>query len=211
MLKQTLNDFSLISPEQFTVNPFTSIGSDWMLVTAGGRDGWNTMTAAWGGVGFIWRTPAVFVFVRYSRYTYEFMEQNPYFTLSFFGPEWKKALDYCGSHSGRDVDKAEETGLTPLFLDGIEIASGSKTGDLELSGQETGGQEPSGQVINIPAAGFLQAERIIAAGKLYSGELSPDNFASMDIHALYPGKDYHRMYIGRVEAILERKGLRQGD
>ncbi len=196
MLKQTLNDFSLISPEQFTVNPFTSIGSDWMLVTAGGRDGWNTMTAAWGGIGFIWRTPAVFVFVRYSRYTYEFMEQNSHFTLSFFGPEWKKALDYCGSHSGRDVDKAEETGLTPLFLDGVDKTDGPETGGLE---------------INIPATGFLQAERIIAAGKLYSGELSPDNFASMDVHALYPGKDYHRMYIGRVEAILERKGLRQGD
>ena len=27
-------------------------------------------------------------------------------------------MSFCGSHSGRDCDKAKETGITPLFIDG---------------------------------------------------------------------------------------------
>ena len=36
--------------------------------------------------------------------------------LSIFPDEYKKALSYCGRFSGRDVDKAKETGLTPCCI-----------------------------------------------------------------------------------------------
>ena len=36
------------------VNPFKMIGKDWMLVTAGDQNGWNTMTASWGFMGVMW-------------------------------------------------------------------------------------------------------------------------------------------------------------
>ena len=38
--------FKEIKPEELNFNPFTRIGSDWMLLTAGTEDKFNTMTAS---------------------------------------------------------------------------------------------------------------------------------------------------------------------
>ena len=40
------------------------------------------------------------------------------FTLSHFPEQYRKALGYLGSHSGRDSDKIKAAGLTPVFADG---------------------------------------------------------------------------------------------
>ena len=53
--------------------------------------------------------------IRPQRYTKEFVESHDCFTLSFYPEEYKKALSLCGSKSGREIDKAEETGLIPVF------------------------------------------------------------------------------------------------
>lgn len=92
------------------------ISNDWALLTAGKSDDFNTMTVSWGGIGELWNKDVCFVFVRPQRYTYEFMEKNDYFSLSFFGGEYKKELGICGSKSGRDIDKIEETGFSPIDL-----------------------------------------------------------------------------------------------
>ena len=86
----------------------------WALITAGGPESWNTMTASWGALGELWNKDVCFCFIRPQRYTYEFTEREEYFTVSFFGQQHKKALAFCGRNSGRDVDKAKETGLTPV-------------------------------------------------------------------------------------------------
>ena len=75
------------------------------------------MTAGWGGFGVLWNKNVCFVYVRPTRLTYQFLEKNPGFTLSFFGKEHRDALSFCGSHSGRDVDKVQKTGLTPAFTE----------------------------------------------------------------------------------------------
>ena len=102
-----------IEPESIEENIFDFIGKDWFLVTAGTEKSFNTMTAGWGGLGVLWNKKVCFIYIRPTRYTFEFLEKNETFTLSFFGSEHRKTLNYCGSHSGRDVDKAKETGLTP--------------------------------------------------------------------------------------------------
>lgn len=99
-------------------DPFEKIGKEWMLITSGDMDNYNTMTASWGFAGVIWGHNSAEVVVRHSRYTYEFMEKNELFTLSFFGKEHHKALEICGSTSGRDTDKAAAAGLTPVAVDG---------------------------------------------------------------------------------------------
>ena len=104
----------IIRPEDLNENVFELIGTDWMLVTAGTPERWNTMTASWGTMGVLWGKNVCFCFVRKSRHTYEFMNEHDEFTLSFFPEKYKAALDYCGAHSGRDVDKAAETGLIPV-------------------------------------------------------------------------------------------------
>lgn len=106
-----------IEVEKITDNFIHIIGKEWMLVAAGNREKFNMMTANWGGVGFLWNKPVVFIFVRPERYTYGFIEQQERFTLSFMGEEHKGVYKICGSRSGRDIDKVAATGLTSVFTE----------------------------------------------------------------------------------------------
>ena len=106
-----------IAIKDLSENFFEVIGKEWMLVTAGSKEHFNTMTASWGGIGWLWNKPVVFVFIRSERYTYEFMEENEYFTLSFLGKENRSIYNLCGSKSGREVDKVKETGLNPIVTE----------------------------------------------------------------------------------------------
>lgn len=108
-----------ISPEMITDNTFKLIGKDWMLVTAGSEAAFNTMTAAWGGLGVLWDKKICFCVIRPTRYTYAFMEKSEDFTLSFFEERYRDVLTYCGTKSGKDIDKVTQTGLTPVFDDDI--------------------------------------------------------------------------------------------
>lgn len=110
-----IDDFELIDPFEVEDNVFRLIGMDWMLITAGNLDSFNTMTASWGGLGFLWNKKVCFCVVRPTRYTYNFMEKSDCFTLSFFDEEYRDVLNFCGTHSGRDVNKIEKTGLTLLM------------------------------------------------------------------------------------------------
>ncbi|MBF0567655.1 MAG: flavin reductase [Nitrospirae bacterium] len=111
------DEFIEADPEQLPDNPFKAIGSQWMLVTAGTAESFNTMTASWGGFGVMWAKKICTCVVRPTRHTYGFMEKSPTFSLSFFAEEYKKTLLFCGTHSGRDTDKMAETGLTPIAGD----------------------------------------------------------------------------------------------
>lgn len=100
-------------------NPFVKIGKEWILITAGNEEKFNTMTASWGGVGVLWNKDVAFTFIRPCRYTYEFTEKEELFSLCFFSEAYRDALTLCGRKSGRDCDKIKEAGLTPTFIDGV--------------------------------------------------------------------------------------------
>jgi flavin reductase (DIM6/NTAB) family NADH-FMN oxidoreductase RutF len=110
--------FKEVNPKDLNLNPFTKIGSDWMLITAGDETKFNTMTASWGGLGVIWGKNAVTTYIRPQRYTKEFVDANDTFTISFFPKEYREALNICGTLSGRDCDKLSKTNLTPCYLEG---------------------------------------------------------------------------------------------
>lgn len=112
-----MHDFKEINPAQINDNFIKAIGSDWVLITAGDHVKQNTMTASWGGVGFMWNYPMALVVIRPQRYTFEFTEQCDKLTLSFLPEEYRKALNYCGTHSGRDEDKISNAGLSVAFTD----------------------------------------------------------------------------------------------
>jgi flavin reductase (DIM6/NTAB) family NADH-FMN oxidoreductase RutF len=112
-----METFKEITPEQITDNVFKLVGKEWMLITAGNSDGFNTMTASWGGFGVLWKKNICFCVIRPQRHTFKFIEENQTFSLNFFENKYLDALLYCGSHSGKDVDKITNSGLTPV-LDG---------------------------------------------------------------------------------------------
>ena len=92
-------------------NPFTKIGKEWALVTAGSKDNANTMTISWGGMGVLWGKNVVYVFIRDSRFTKELIDKDEFFSLTFLDEKYRNALNYCGSHSGRNEDKIANAGL----------------------------------------------------------------------------------------------------
>lgn len=112
--------FKKIHTEEIQDNVFKLIGKDWMLVTSGTADNYNMMTASWGCAGVLWRKPIAITFVRPQRYTFGFLEAQPYFTLSFFPEEQKELLNLCGTTSGRDLNKMNIDGLNA-----VETPSGS--------------------------------------------------------------------------------------
>ena len=164
--------YTNLNPEQLNDNVFKLIGKDWMLITAGVQDKYNMMTASWGGLGVLWHKPVSFIFVRPNRYTFEFIQKNELFTLSFFEEKFRDKLSICGTKSGRDMDKTEETGLTPVF---------SNLGTY-----------------------FKEARIVMQCKKMYYQDLNPAQFLDHEINNNYPGKDYHRMYIGEILQCLTR-------
>ena len=107
-----MHSFQTCPIDMLEFNPFTKIGKEWALVTAGSDKKDNTMTISWGGMGVMWGKNVVYVFIRDTRYTKEFVDNSEFFSLSFIDEKYRSALNYCGSHSGRDEDKIANAGLS---------------------------------------------------------------------------------------------------
>lgn len=162
--------------QDLTLNPFTAIAKEWMLITAGTQEtGYNTMTASWGHLGSVWGhgggLPTSVVYVRPQRYTTDFLNREDYYSLSFFPESYRSQLAYLGSRSGRNGDKIAESGLTPVFGNSCTW--------------------------------FAQAKLVLICRKLYSAPLIEAGFHDRSIlETCYPQRDLHQMYLGEVVKVL---------
>ncbi len=118
----TWNGYTQIDPRSIKDNVIRLISEDWMLITAGKANAYNTMTASWGMMGEVWGKHVAAITVRDSRYTYQFLEKNDTYTLSFFTRDYRPALELLGTKSGRDGNKVAESGLTPIELESGDIS-----------------------------------------------------------------------------------------
>jgi flavin reductase (DIM6/NTAB) family NADH-FMN oxidoreductase RutF len=85
-----------------------------MLIAAGTPLKYNMMTASWGGLGILWNKPVAYIFIRPTRYTYEFLNQTNVFSINIFSETYRDVLKICGAKSGRNFDKMTESKLTPM-------------------------------------------------------------------------------------------------
>ena len=161
-----------ITPQELEQNVFSAVGQQWMLITAGNAEQCNTMTASWGGLGVLWGKNVATVYIRPQRYTFEFVEHSPYFTLAFFGEEFRDALKLCGSESGRDVDKIKACGFT--LREGAGGAPYFEQAQVVLVCRKLYWQD-------LDPTHFLDS--------------------AID-GAHYPNHDYHRMFIGEIAEVL---------
>ncbi|MBP7479242.1 MAG: flavin reductase [Spirochaetaceae bacterium] len=181
-----MENFINIKAEELSENSIKLIGTDWMLITAG-KTGvaaqnedktFNTMTASWGGLGFLWNKPAAFIFVRPQRFTFTFTEQEPVFSLSFFEPRYREALSLCGKVSGKDCNKVKEAGLTPMALENGSVAFNEASIIMEC-------RKLYSEV--------LKPEHFIDTSIVSS---------------IYSAKDFHTMYVGEITKMWKKESTR---
>ena len=125
-MKTSMNTFKTITPEEFSANTFSTIGKDWMLITAEVDGKVNTMTASWGGLGVLWNKNVAYIFIRPQRYTKEFVDASSHLSLCVLDEGFCKELTYLGTVSGRDEAKIEKAGLTVCHEDGVPYFDQSK-------------------------------------------------------------------------------------
>ena len=129
MSAQEGNGFKKFSVEE----AFEDNGFQWFrdaqLLCAGNKEKSNAMTIGWGGIGTFWQRPALTVYVAEQRYTKMFMDDSEFFTVMSFDVKDSKVLNYMGTKSGRDGDKAQALGLhtaytangTPYFTEATMV------------------------------------------------------------------------------------------
>ncbi|MDO4632470.1 MAG: flavin reductase [Eubacteriales bacterium] len=166
-----------IELKDLPVNPFEMIGKDWMLVTAKKGDQVNTMTASWGGMGVLWGSDVVFVFIRQSRFTKEFIDAADHFSLSFLPESEKKAMGYLGRTSGRDEDKIAKVGYEVLM-----------DGDTPYFAQAE-----TTLICRKLSRHFLGQEGMI------DEEIVPKWYAGAD------AENYHDLYVAKIEKVLVKE------
>ncbi len=163
-----------VSPKEFVINPFTAIGTDWMLISAKADDRINAMTASWGGLGVMWRRNVAFVVIRPTRFTKTLVDKAAGFSLSFLNHQkYEKALNYMGSVSGYQQDKIAGSGLTVAELHDIPYFA--------------------------EADKVLICRKLFVSP--YKPEQFIDH--SVEAEA-YPRHDYHDLYIAEIETFLQK-------
>ncbi|MDR2828440.1 MAG: flavin reductase [Acholeplasmatales bacterium] len=156
--------------KDLSINPFTEIGLNWMLITAGNSTSSNTMTASWGGVGFMWNKNVAYIVVRPSRYTHSFITKEGYFSLSFLPSKYKKQLNYLGSVSGRDEDKIKNSKLELDYclIDKHEVPY------------------------------FKDSNLVYICKTLFIQPYNPSSFLDSKIDVWYKDHDYHDLFIAEI-------------
>ncbi len=163
-----MKEFKTIKPTEITDNVFKLLDKDWMLVAAGSQNDFNMMTASWGHMGILWNLPIAIAYIRPQRHTFGFANRYEDYTLSFFTETFRAALQFCGTRSGRDYDKAAETGLTPV-------------------------QTERGNVIFREARLVLECHKIYQDELKKKNFLVPEVARKH-----YPTNDFHRFYMGEI-------------
>lgn len=148
-----------------------------ILVTTKTGTQLNTMSISWGTMGIQWGLPIFTVFVRGCRHTSVMLEENPEFTINIpLGEVDKEIIRYCGTKSGRDVDKFQAM-------------------DLHTEDPE---------VISVP--GIKELPLTLECKVIYKQQQYPECMTDPEPHTHYPENsqdihgDYHTAYYGQIVA-----------
>jgi flavin reductase (DIM6/NTAB) family NADH-FMN oxidoreductase RutF len=146
-----------------------------LLVTQAEGMKTNAMTIGWGLLGTIWAKPMFITAVRHSRYTYKLMEASKSWTICVPAKGMEAVLEYCGTKSGRDVDKFKECKLTARRGVGVD--------------------EPYIEECPIH----------IECTTVYKSDMKPGKLEANMEKELYKTKDFHMLYFGEVKGVYAVK------
>jgi flavin reductase (DIM6/NTAB) family NADH-FMN oxidoreductase RutF len=113
-----MGNYTMVKSERFKKQSWKPGNVLWpvpvVLVSCGGTEDWkpNLITIAWAG-SVCSDPPMLSISVRPERHSHAIILATHEFVVNIPSPRQAKAVDWCGTVSGRDVDKFAETGLTP--------------------------------------------------------------------------------------------------
>ena len=113
------------NPQYKTLSPSTMLNpTPVVLVSCADPDNpenRDMITLAWAGT-INSDPPMVSVSIRKERYSHGLIDSSGEFVVNLADESMARAVDLCGVKSGRDTDKAKETGLNYMQADGLETA-----------------------------------------------------------------------------------------
>ena len=149
-----------------------------ILLTTAASGEVNTMTIGWGKIGVEWGLPVFIAYVRESRHTKQMLEQCGEFTVNIpYGELDGKILGFCGTKSGRDLDKISELGLHLEQSDVISVPGIKElplTLECKVLYKQQQYQEKDGQGIHLPAVHFVIHNDIICHNNGTADETYPE-------------------------------------
>lgn len=89
-----------------------------VMVSCGSMEAPNIVTIAWTGI-INSEPPITYVSIRKSRYSHELITQSGEFVINLTTEKLAETTDFCGVRSGRELNKFQERGLTPIPSDQI--------------------------------------------------------------------------------------------
>ena len=129
----------------------------------------NTMTIAWGGINVVWGKIVYVAYVRYSRDSYEMMNNTDEFTISLpLNGQLKRELGFCGTKSGRNIDKFKECNFTPV----------------------------KGRNIETPV--IKECDLHYECKVIYRQAMEPNNIPESALKRYYTNNDFHVIFYGEI-------------
>ena len=128
----------------------------------------DMVTVAWAGTVNS-EPPMVSVSLRKDRFSHGLVTASGEFVVNLVDEKMARALDFCGVRSGRDTDKAKETGLSYMPADGLQAAPAVSEAPLSLCCKvrqtlELGSHDMFiGEIVSV----MVRADLLDAEGKLH--------------------------------------------
>ena len=134
----------------------------------GGSENPNPMAIGWATWGIIWSMPVCTVLVRPSRHTFKLLEAEPFFTVNVPADGMDDTVMFCGTHSGRDLDKI-------------------KACNLDL-----------GRSARVPVPCIKQCTAHFECRVIQTAHVRPEHVLSDNVKAFYDSGDYHTIFHGEL-------------
>lgn len=158
-----------VDPFEYLVQFNKLLAQPGALLAVADRNGTaNVMTIGWAHIGIVWGKAVCLVYVRPSRHSYTCLEQHRQFTVNTAPATLARAVELCGTVSGRDRDKFQAAQLTAV----------------------------PGKEVKVPVIEecILHYECKV----LHYNDLLSMNLQRDVINEYYPQDDFHRVYFGEI-------------
>lgn len=110
--------FKKIDITMINENTINLFKKDTPIVVCGNIEHHNGLTVAWGSLGCLWRKSIATIYIKPTRYSFEFMNNCEYFSIMWFDENQRPKINQVfGTMSGRDVDKESMCQLSSFELD----------------------------------------------------------------------------------------------